>query len=85
MATRSEQEERLGEQGQLDALRARERKLSEKLKSGEDYGKTFWELEEVGNEIEEKISQIPSSGAQGMTGEASRKARRGPEADRWRD
>lgn len=83
MSTTPEQEESLDEQ--MEALRAREKELSEKLERGEDYGKTFWELEEVRNEIEEKVYQIPSSGAQGMTGEASRRARRGPETDRWRD
>lgn len=43
------------------------------------------QLEGIREKIEEKISQIPSSGAQGMTGETSRNANRGPETDRWRE
>lgn len=83
MSARPEQEERLDEQ--LGALKAREKELSEKLEGGENFGKTFWQLEEVRNEIKERIAQIPSSGAQGMTGEGSIRARRGLEPDRWKD
>jgi hypothetical protein len=83
MSARPEQEESLDEQ--LEAFRAREKELSEKLEGGKDFGKTFWQLEQVRNKIKERIAQIPSSGAQGMTGESSIRAKRGLEPDRWRD
>ena len=56
MSARPEQEESLNEQ--LEALRAREKELSEKLESAEDFGETFWQLEQVRNEIEERIAKI---------------------------
>ncbi|MCH7730698.1 hypothetical protein IID21_04270 [Patescibacteria group bacterium] len=83
MPARPEQEKSLDEE--LEALRAREKELSEKLEGGEDFGETFWELELIRSEIEERIAQIPSSGAQGMIGDGTTGASRGPEPERWRN
>lgn len=69
----------------LAALRDRERQLSEKLRKEEDFAKTFLELEQVRDEIQEISSTIPSSGDTGMIGSGTLKDAGGPEAQRFSD